>query len=72
MDAKKDHANLVFRAPFQNTSHVGCCHHLKMIAFNIMCVIMEDDFELYTVKELHKAMEKLRDHVYLSKMTKGK
>ena len=31
---------------------------------------MEDDFKLYTVKELHSGMEKHRDNVYLSKMTK--
>ena len=31
---------------------------------------MEDDFELYTVKKFHEAMEKLDDEVYSSKITR--
>lgn len=31
---------------------------------------MEDEFELYTVKEFHEAMKKHGDGVYSSKLTK--
>ena len=42
----------------------------KLTTFKIICDQTEDDFKLYTVKQLHGGMEKLGHDVYSSKMTK--
>ena len=44
----------------------------KLTAFNTMCDKMEDECELYTVKDFQEAMQKLGDNVYCLKTTKLK
>ena len=44
----------------------------KLTAFNTMCDKMEDECELYTVKEFQEAMQVLGDDVYSVKMAKIK
>ena len=44
----------------------------KLTAFNTMCDKMENECELYTIKDFHEAMQKLGGDVYSVKMTKIK
>ena len=44
----------------------------KVDAFENTCQILEDDMELYTVKEFQELMEKQSEEVYCIKMTKIK
>ena len=44
----------------------------KLTAFNTMCDKMEDECELYTVKDFQEAIQKLGDDIDSAKMTKIK
>ena len=42
----------------------------KLTEFNTVCDKMEDECELYTIKDFQETMQKLGDNVYSVKMTK--
>ena len=77
MVAAEDRYQTTCRSSFENpipkyASRGRPISSAKLTAFNFIRGKMEDDFELFTVKEFHVAMETIDDDCYSSKMTKIK
>lgn len=73
--AAKSKSNILCQSIFENpilkyALPGGPLSSGKLTACFIICYKMEDDFELYTLKEFHEAIEKLGDDIYSWNMIK--